>query len=138
VGTDADFSLLPSLPDPLLSSVLLDSAIVFAPGNGSPQEALQLIRAKELAQASLAALATRKAQEMADRLAREATDQGATSREDTDPGGGTDTTPAASDASGQASSDEDVTIGALRARARVRRPRVLLRKGRGVALASHL
>jgi hypothetical protein len=137
VGTDADFSLLPSLPDPLLSSVLLDSAIVFAPGNGSPQEALQLIRAKELAQASLAALAVRKAQETADRLAREATDQDAASREDADPGDGTGTTPEASDATGQASSDEDMTISDLRTRARVRRSRVTVRKGRGVTMTAH-
>jgi hypothetical protein len=79
-GTDADFSILPSLPDAHLPSVVLDNAIVFAPGKGSPQEALQLIRAKELAQASLAALAARKAQESLERLAREASDQGVPSR----------------------------------------------------------
>jgi hypothetical protein len=130
-GTDADFSILPSLPDTHLSSVLLDSAIVFAPGKGSPQEALQLIRAKELAQASLAALAARKEQASLDRLAREATDQGAPSREDAALGSGTDTTPEASDATGQESSDENLTLHDIRARARVRRPRLTVRKGRG-------
>ncbi|KAK1679478.1 hypothetical protein QYE76_040326 [Lolium multiflorum] len=130
-GTDADFSILPSLPDAHLSSVVLDSAIVFAPGKGSPQEALQLIRAKELAQAALAAMAARKEQESLDRLAREATDQGVSFREDTTLGDGTDTTLEDSDATGQESADEDLTLHAIRARARVRRPRITVRKGRG-------
>jgi hypothetical protein len=133
-GTDADFSLLPSLPDTHLSSVVLDSAIVFAPGKGTPQEALQLIRAKELAQASLAALAARKAQETVDRLAREAADQGTSSREDEAPGDGRETTPEASTATGQGSSDEELTLRDLRARARVRRPRITVRKRRGAAI----
>ncbi|KAM0865871.1 hypothetical protein ACQ4PT_042977 [Festuca glaucescens] len=137
-GTDADFSLLPSLPDTHLSSVVLDSAIVFAPSKGSPQEALQLIRAKELAQASLAALAARKAQDTLDRQAREATDQGETSREDAASGGGAGTTPEASDATGQESSDEGLTIRDLRARARVRRPRLTVRKGRGVTIEARI
>jgi hypothetical protein len=92
---------------------------------------LQLIRAKELAQASLAALAARKEQESLDRVAREATDQGVPSREDATLVVGMDTTLEDSDATGQGSADEDLTLQTIRARARVRRPRLTVRKGRG-------
>jgi hypothetical protein len=74
------------------------------------------------------------AQETVDRLAREAADQGTSSREDEAPGDGRETTPEASTATGQGSSDEELTLRDLRARARVRRPRLTVRKRRGAAI----
>jgi hypothetical protein len=69
-GTN-DFSILDSLPDSHLSSVLSDSCIVFTPSAGSPVEALSILRAKEKVQAALAEAAVRKDLEAAARAARE-------------------------------------------------------------------
>jgi hypothetical protein len=74
---------LSSRADSCLSKVLADSCIVFNPARGSPGEILDMIRAKELAQANLAETvehlarvatekAARKAAEAAESAAREA------------------------------------------------------------------
>jgi hypothetical protein len=55
-----------------LSTVLEDSCIVFNPARGSPSEILDLIRAKEEAQAAIAEAAFRKGREDAAKAAREA------------------------------------------------------------------
>jgi hypothetical protein len=80
-GTD-DFSVLDSLPDSLLSSVLLDSCIVFTPLAGSPVEALSILRAKEKVQAALAEAAMCKGREAAALTAREAVPSASTIQEE--------------------------------------------------------
>jgi hypothetical protein len=130
-GTDSDFSLLPTLPDTHLSSVIVDSGMVFAPGKGLPMEALQLVRAKELAQAALAATAARKARDEQERLTGAAVASGEASGEDVDPPLASEGGLEDSDSGVQASSDDAVTLRNLRVRARERRPRLTVRKGRG-------
>ncbi|KAM0904093.1 hypothetical protein ACQ4PT_018211 [Festuca glaucescens] len=63
---------LDSLPDSHLSGVLEDSCIIFNPSRGSPSEILGLVRARELAQASLAESALRLEREAHEAAAREA------------------------------------------------------------------
>jgi hypothetical protein len=63
---------LSSRADSCLSKVLADSCIVFNPARGSPGEILDMIRAKELAQASLAEAADCLARVAAEKAAREA------------------------------------------------------------------
>jgi hypothetical protein len=63
---------LDSLPDARLSNVLVDSCILFNPSRGSPCEILDLVRARELAQASIAAAALKKEREEQLAAAREA------------------------------------------------------------------
>jgi hypothetical protein len=53
------FSVLDVISDPMLSTVAEDSCLLFHPKAGSPAEALSLIRAKEEAQAALAATSRR-------------------------------------------------------------------------------
>ncbi|KAK1611592.1 hypothetical protein QYE76_035265 [Lolium multiflorum] len=125
-GTDADFSLLPSLSDSHLSSVITDSGMVFAPSSGSPVEALQLVRAKELAQATLAAAAARKARDEQERLAREANVSGVVADAvlDDAPSVASEDVLEDSDSGVQASLGDNVTLRSLRVRARERRPRL--------------
>jgi hypothetical protein len=62
----ADFVLLSSLPDEHLLAVAADSGIALLPGVGTVGDLISLVRAKELAQASLAhaqALLTKRAEE---------------------------------------------------------------------------
>jgi hypothetical protein len=70
-GTPPSTSL-DSLPDASLANVLVDSCIVFNPSRGSPCEILDLVRARELAQASIAAAALLKEKEDQLAAAREA------------------------------------------------------------------
>jgi septal ring-binding cell division protein DamX len=63
---------LDSLPDSRLSNVLVDSCILFNPSRGSPCEILDLVRARELAQASIAAAALKKERDEHLAAAREA------------------------------------------------------------------
>jgi hypothetical protein len=130
-GIDADFSLLPSLPDSHLSSVIVDSGMVFAPSSGSPVEALQLVRAKELAQAALAAAAAQKARDEQVRLAMEANVSGAVAILDDAPPVASEDVLEDSDSGVQASLGDNVTLRSLRVRARESRPRLTVRKGRG-------
>jgi hypothetical protein len=66
------FTTLSSRSDDALSTVLEDSCIVFNPARGSPSEILDLIRAKEEAQAAIAEAAFRKDRDDAAKAAREA------------------------------------------------------------------
>jgi hypothetical protein len=50
----ADFVLLSSLPDDRLLAVASDSGIALLPGVGSAGDLISLVKAKELAQATLA------------------------------------------------------------------------------------
>jgi hypothetical protein len=70
-GTN-EFSVLDLHSDSHLSSVIVDSCVVFVPSVGSLVEALSIIRAKEKVQAALAQAALRKEAEAAARSAREA------------------------------------------------------------------
>ena len=65
-GTSSDpiFAILQDLPDAHLLQVAADSCVVFPASQGSPAEALSLIRANELAQAALAASRSRLEQEL--------------------------------------------------------------------------
>jgi hypothetical protein len=66
------FTTLSSRSDDALASVLEDSCIVFNPARGSPGMILDLIRAKEEAQAAIAEATFRKEREVAAKAAREA------------------------------------------------------------------
>jgi hypothetical protein len=70
-GTHQSTSL-DSLPDARLSNVLVDSCIIFNPSRGSPCEILDLVRAREHAQAAIAAAAFKKEKEEQLAAAREA------------------------------------------------------------------
>jgi hypothetical protein len=66
LAPSADFVLLSSLPDDRLLAVASDSGIALLPGMGSVGELISLVKAKELAQATLAqaqALASKRAEE---------------------------------------------------------------------------
>jgi hypothetical protein len=65
------FDVLDAHSDDHLSSVLVDSCVMFVPSVGTPGEALSLLRAKEKVQAALARVAAEKA-ELEARAAREA------------------------------------------------------------------
>jgi hypothetical protein len=67
-----DFSVLDLYSDVRLSSMIMDSCVVFVPSAGSPSEALSVLRAKEQVQAALAEVATRLEKEKESRAAREA------------------------------------------------------------------
>lgn len=60
-----DYTLLDSLPDSHLELVATDNCVIFNPRVGAKEEALSLIRAKELAQATLAEAADALLQEQA-------------------------------------------------------------------------
>jgi hypothetical protein len=77
-----DFSVLDSLPDSHLSSVLSDSCIVFTPSAGSPVEALSILRAREKVQAVLAVAALRKDRDSALHAAREAVPSASSAQEE--------------------------------------------------------
>lgn len=64
-GQGNDYTLLDSLSDSHLELVATDSCVIFNPRAGAKEEALSLIRAKELAQAALAEAADTHLQEQA-------------------------------------------------------------------------
>jgi hypothetical protein len=67
-----DFSVLDLYSDARLSSVIMDSCVVFVPSAGSPSEALSVLRVKKQVQAALAEVANRLEKEREARAAREA------------------------------------------------------------------
>jgi hypothetical protein len=69
---EGTFSAFGALSDAHMSGVLADSCVVFTPSCGTPSEAISLLRAKEAAQAELAAKAARFEQEERCAAAREA------------------------------------------------------------------
>jgi hypothetical protein len=69
---EGTFSAFGVLSDAHMSGVLADSCVVFTPSCGTPSEAISLLRAKEAAQAELAAKAARLEQEERCAAAREA------------------------------------------------------------------
>jgi hypothetical protein len=73
-GTPPPTSLV-SLPNDKLAHVLVDSCIIFNPSRGSPSEILDLVRARELAQASIAEAALKREKEVQLAAAREAAAQ---------------------------------------------------------------
>jgi hypothetical protein len=115
--------------------VIVDSGIIFAPSKDTPLEALELVRAKEQVQAALAVVAARKVREDLERRAREAA-PGSASGDDATSSEAVGEASEATNAECPASSDEDITIRNMRARARERRPLLLVRKGRGMATRS--
>jgi hypothetical protein len=75
LAPSADFVLLSSLPDERLLAVASDSGVALLPGVGSVGDLISLVKAKELAQATLAqaqALASKRAEEESIRAAEAA------------------------------------------------------------------
>jgi hypothetical protein len=108
---------LTSLPDSRLASVLEDSCIIFNPSRGSPSEILDLVRSRELSQASIAAAALRREQEETLVAAREAAEQAVV-------------TEAGSSAQG-GPNGEVPPVRRIPKRACAKRPMLSTRKGRG-------
>jgi hypothetical protein len=115
-GTPLPTSLV-SLPDDRLSNVLVDSCIIFNPSRGSPSGILDLVRARELAQASIADAALKREKEERLAAAREVASQEAALTVD-DPGLG--------GPGGVATGDRSKPK-----RACAKRPMLSTRKGRG-------
>jgi hypothetical protein len=88
-----DFSVLDLYPDARLSSVIMDSCVVFVPSAGSPSEALSVLRAKEQVQAALAEVANRLEKEKEARAAREAASSTSAAQGEAGASPATDVTP---------------------------------------------
>jgi hypothetical protein len=132
--TGTVFDILDSHSDEHLSSILVDSSVMFVPSAGTPGEALSLLRAKEKVQAVLARVVAEKA-EVEARAAREVA-AASLSQDDAmvvaaleggpTPGGPSEP----SDASPGLGRDPGPSRGKPR-RARAKRPLLTVRKGRG-------
>ncbi|KAM0907847.1 hypothetical protein ACQ4PT_015831 [Festuca glaucescens] len=128
------FAALPSLSDSHISSVIVDSCIVFVPSAGSREEAISLLRAKEQVQAALAEAAAEKARQASVLVAREAVEDTSNT-----PGeGGADPSDAldlpAEAGIGKASSPPAHITRSMSRSKRSTRPLLTARKGRGMKL----
>jgi hypothetical protein len=76
-GMPDDFTILTSRADAQLGSVITDCCMVFVASEGTPTEAISLLRDKEEAQAALARVAANQAREMEARASREVSEAAA-------------------------------------------------------------
>jgi hypothetical protein len=133
------FDVLDAHSDDHLSSVLVDSCVMFVPSVGTPGEALSLLRAKENVQAALARVAAEKA-ELEARAAREAAaapSSQAVSGEDAGPVDGTSLGGIDDPAVASVGLGGDPGPSCRRPRrACAKRPSLTVRKGRGKKGAS--
>jgi hypothetical protein len=127
------FLLCDALSDAHMSGVLEDSCVVFTPSCGTPSEALSLLRAKEAAQAELAAKSFRLEQEARSAATREAAAVSSTVVPGS-PGAVDVVVPAGGEGSPTAQRPADLEAGASKSRSkpkpkRASRPMLSARRG---------